>query len=124
MGAELFRSLTSTTIATSIALVLVFLLRRPLQHVVGTRVAYWAWLLVPAMLAAALLPAPPALLLTGAVILPERVSSALTSATSGHAAAGTAFLTNLALVIWIVGAGGMFFSLFMRQRSFVSSLVS
>ncbi len=122
MGAELFRLLTSTTVATSVALALVGLLRRPMQRAAGARVAYWLWLLVPAMLVAVLLPAPPALLLTRADVLPGQFNSAITAITAGPPASSRTLLTNLAVAIWTIGAVGMLLSTFIRQRAFARTL--
>lgn len=59
MTAEVLQALTDTTLASSAAVLLVRLLRKPMRAAAGARAAYWLWLLVPAMAAAALLPAPP-----------------------------------------------------------------
>ena len=57
MTAELIALLTETTLATSAAVLLVLLARRPLRAAFGAGVAYGAWGLVPAALVAVLLPA-------------------------------------------------------------------
>lgn len=54
---ELLDSLIEATLAVSAAVALVLLLRRRLRETFGARVAYAAWLLVPAALIAVLLPA-------------------------------------------------------------------
>src|SRR5690606_3420500 len=60
MGAnELLRSLLEATAFTSLAILLVLALRRPLRAGFGSRVAYAAWALVPVSLIAVLLPAAP-----------------------------------------------------------------
>ena len=56
-SAELLGTLVEATLATSAAVVLVLLFRRRLRDVFGARIAYAAWLLVPAALVAVLLPA-------------------------------------------------------------------
>jgi len=50
-------TLLEATLASSAAIVLVLLLRRPLRGAFGARVAYGAWALVPASLVAVLVPA-------------------------------------------------------------------
>ena len=50
-------TLFEATLATSVAVLLVLALRRPLRAAFGARVAYGAWVLVPASLVAVLLPA-------------------------------------------------------------------
>jgi len=122
MGAEIFHVLADTTIAVSVALALIGLLRKPTRVAVGAEVAYWLWLLVPAMVVADLLPAPSVLLLARVSVLPVPVSSAFTAVTSGAPTSSRALLVNLALAIWSVGACVMLFSMFKRQRSFARTL--
>lgn len=57
LAAGLFGVLAETTLATSAAIVLVLLLRRPLRSAFGAGLAYASWVLVPVMLLAVLLPA-------------------------------------------------------------------
>ena len=54
---ELLQGLIGVTLAGSAAIVPVLALRRPLRKVFGAQVAYALWWLVPAAMAAALLPA-------------------------------------------------------------------
>jgi beta-lactamase regulating signal transducer with metallopeptidase domain len=122
MGAEIFRVITNTTLAISIALALVGLLRKPMQLAVGARVAYWLWLLVPAMTVAVILPTPQALLFARADILPDHLTSAFTSVTSGHPASHRALLTNVALSIWSIGTGAMLLLMRTRQLAFARTL--
>jgi bla regulator protein BlaR1 len=122
MGAETFRVLAQATMVASLACALIGLLRKPLRVAVGARVAYWLWLIVPAMLVAVLLPAPSVLLLARVNVLPAPVSSAITAVTSGPPASSRAVLIDFALAIWSIGAGTMLFSMFARQRSFMRSL--
>src|SRR3546814_18732665 len=56
--ADLFRSLLESTCASSAAIVLVLLLRRPLRATFGANAAYLLWLLPPLAVLAASLPAP------------------------------------------------------------------
>ena len=114
--------MTHATVVTSVALALVGVLRRPLQVVAGARVAYWLWLLLPAMLAAVLLPAPPAFLWIRADILPAQVSAAVAAVTSAHPTSSHALLIDMALAIWGIGAAAMLLSVFRRQRSFARTL--
>jgi bla regulator protein blaR1 len=122
MGAEMLRVLADTTIATSMALALIGLLRKPMRVAVGAQVAYWLWFLVPAMVVAVLLPTPPVLLFARADVPRVPVSSAFTAVVSGHPASSHALLINLALAIWSVGAIVMFLSMFRRQRLFARTL--
>ena len=122
MRAEVLQALAETTLAASVALVLVGLLRKPMRAAVGARAAYALWLLVPAMTTAVLLPAPPVLLSARLSPLPAQISSAFTRVTSGESASYNALFTSLALAIWSVGAGAMFFSMLARQRLFARTL--
>jgi bla regulator protein BlaR1 len=122
MGAEVFHVLADTTIAASIALAIIGLLRKPMRLAAGAQIAYWLWFLVPAMVAAVLLPAPPVLLVARIDVLPVPVSSALTAVASGHPASTSALVIDLALAIWGVGASTMLFSMITRQRSFAGIL--
>src|SRR3546814_11058144 len=56
--ADLFRWLLESTCASSAAIVLVLLLRRPLRATFGANAAYLLWLLPPLAVLAASLPAP------------------------------------------------------------------
>jgi bla regulator protein BlaR1 len=123
MGAEMIQLLIDTTLAASVAMVLVGLLRKPMRAAVGARAAYALWLLVPAMAVAVLLPAtPPVLLSTRMSLLPDQVGSAFTAFTTGESASDLAPLIYLALAIWSVGASTMFFSMLRRQRLFARTL--
>jgi beta-lactamase regulating signal transducer with metallopeptidase domain len=119
MVAEVLRVLTATTIATTLALALIGLLRKPLRLAAGAQVAYWLWLLVPALVAAVLLPAPPAPLLAAVSVLPARIDTAFTAITAGNPASSRALLIDLALVLWSVGTLVMLLAILVRQRSLV-----
>src|SRR3546814_12880202 len=56
--ADLFRWLLESTCASSAAIVLVLLLRRPLRATFGANAAYLLWLLQPLAVLAASLPPP------------------------------------------------------------------
>jgi bla regulator protein BlaR1 len=123
MSASAVHLLVTVTAASSMAVVLVGLLRQPLQYAVGARAAYWQWLLVPASVLAVLMPAPvhSVRLLTQSA--PDPVSAAISSAivsvsqvggSTGYAAAG--------LAIWLLGTCLVATWLVRRQRTFVRSL--
>lgn len=122
MSADVLQALTDTTLASSAALLLVGLLRQPMRVAAGARAAYGLWLLVPAMTAAVLLPAPSSVLVSARMIFPEQVRAALAVATVGEATSNQVILINLALATWAVGVCAMFLSMLARQRSFVRSL--
>jgi bla regulator protein blaR1 len=58
MANELIQALTLTTLAMTLALLLVLTIRTPLRRLFGAQVAYLAWWLVPLAMLAVLLPAP------------------------------------------------------------------
>jgi beta-lactamase regulating signal transducer with metallopeptidase domain len=104
MGNELFRLLASTTLATSVAVALVGLLRRPVRSASGAMVGYWLWLIVPAVTVAVLLPAPHAVIVGRAAVFTGHISSVLTAAVSGNVARGRRTdVIDIALALW--GAG-------------------
>ena len=123
MSDEVFQVLVKTTLASSVALILVALLRKLMRIAVGARAAYWLWLLVPAMAASALLPAPtPMLLSTQVNFIPEQLRSAFTAMGPGNSADARELLIDLALAIWSVGAFSMLVSILARQQMFAKSL--
>jgi len=121
MSAELLSGLIGATIASSAAIVLIGLLRKPLRMAVGARAAYWLWLLVPALVLASLLPGPAHTLIESSTSLPGQVRSAL-SAVAVAAAPRDSTLPAAGLAIWIAGACAMWMVLAKRQRSFTRSL--
>ena len=58
MGASVARALLEATFASSIAVLIVCVLRKPMRRITGARSAYWLWLFVPATALAVFLPAP------------------------------------------------------------------
>ena len=123
MSAELFRALANSTVATSVAVVLVTLMRRPVRVAAGARAAYWLWLLVPAMAVAVLLPAPKQVFFVRTVVLPEHVSAAITAGVTRRIAPERqTTLIDLALAMW--GAGFLTAAVLTirRQRQFAPIL--
>src|SRR5688572_12014365 len=109
MEADLLQALTSATIGSSAAALLVGLLRKPLRVAVGARAAYWLWLLVPAVVVASLLPAPSQILYASSFALSSQVRSALSiiPVTSTMYQGSSALITG-GLSIWAAGACAMF----------------
>jgi bla regulator protein blaR1 len=123
VSGEVFHVLVKATLASSAALILVALLRKPTRIAVGARAAYWLWLLVPAMAASALLPAPtPMMLSTQVNFIPEQLRSAFIAIGPGNFAHARALLIDIALAIWSVGAFAMLFLILARQQKFAKSL--
>jgi bla regulator protein blaR1 len=122
MSASLLHALVSTAATSSVAILLVGLLRKPLRMAVGARAAYWLWLLVPATAFAALLPAPSQAVRVISASLPSGVSAVLSSVATMITPSHSSAYVFGALVIWATGAVIMFTLLLSRQRSFVQSL--
>ena len=123
MSAELFRALANSTIATSIAVALVSLLRRPVRVAAGARVAYWLWLLVPAMAVAVLLPAPKQVYFVRSVVLPQHFSSGMTAAVTERGAPNRRItLIDIALAMWGAGFITAGVLTIRRQREFAPTL--
>lgn len=123
MAAEILRVLVMGTVASSVGMLLVGLLRDPLRRAAGARAAYWLWLLVPALTLAVLIPAPSQMLLPPTAALPAQMHSLLTVAVAGVPSRGEWWIDGVILV-WLVGAVAMLFALLSRQRAFSRSLGS
>lgn len=114
MAAELFNWLVRATLAATVAVALVLLLRQPLRRMSGARVAYLGWLLVPLAMLAVALPAPSMRVQAGAhaaavptvhvgQALPVHAALvALDQASRREAAAWPAWV----LAAWALGAAG------------------
>jgi len=122
MDAELMRLLTSTLMASSVAILLVGLLRKPLRAIFGARATYWVWLLVPVLILAALLPAPSQLLQASSESLAGQIRSVLSVAAVTTLPRESAGLTTALLAIWATGACAMLVALIRRQMAFLHSL--
>jgi TonB family protein len=119
---DLLRELMQATLATSAAIVVLLLLRRPLRALFGARLAYGAWLLVPVAMAAVWLPAAAqtaaagggarALVRLGQVAWGEQVEmSAVTGQWSGAL-----------LAAWLLGGLAVLSSFIARQHRFNQGL--
>ena len=123
MSNSLLHLLLLVTTASSVAIVFVGVLRKPLQYAVGARAAYWQWLLVPGSVLAVLLPAPVHSVRMMTESLPGPINAAFSSAMVSVTAVGAS--TNYVvtgLAIWLLGTTVMFTWLAGRQRAFVRSL--
>ena len=58
MTADLMTLLWHATLASSIAIALVLMLRKPMRHRFGAQVAYALWAFVPVAIGVSLIPAP------------------------------------------------------------------
>jgi beta-lactamase regulating signal transducer with metallopeptidase domain len=123
MNGSLVHSLVFVTAASSVAIVFVGVLRKPLRYAVGARAAYWLWLLVPASVVAVWLPAPVHSVRMIAESVPVHARAAFSRAIASVAAVGASpNYTVTGLAIWVLGATLMLTWLLRRQRAFVRSL--
>jgi len=122
MDADLLDVLTRATLASSVSVLLVGLLRKPFRAAVGARAAYWLWLLVPALMLAFLLPAPTQSLELSLVSLPSQVRSALSAAAITTPVPRGSAMLIAGLAGWAAGACAMLVLLVRRQRAFSRSL--
>ena len=123
MSASLLHALINSTIASSLAILLVAALRRPLRAAAGARAAYWLWLLIPAVVLATLLPAPSGILEISSRSLTDHVGSALSDvvAISERPRTKSVYVV-VGLTIWAAGVATMLGLLLHRQQAFVRSL--
>jgi TonB family protein len=121
MGSELLGELMQATLATSAAIVLVQLLRKPLRQRFGARLAYQAWLLVPVAMLAVWLPAKTA--------PADSADSTLGLLNMGQAAWSSGVESALPVAwgsvlafAWAVGGVAALLWFALRQRSFTRHL--
>lgn len=111
---EILFLLLKTTLASSAAVVLALLLRRPLRYWLGASAAYLLWLLLPVTLLAVLLPAPQV------AAVPMRVSEVAVQV--GQAVvAGPAVIAHWPLWLccaWLAGVLLMAVRLYRQQQDF------
>jgi bla regulator protein BlaR1 len=115
--ADLSALLAGTTLASSVALLLVLLLRRPLRAAFGAAVGYGIWGLVPAALLAVLLPAATAPMVVHAVVIDAVTRVAMTAAAS-H----TVDYAPWACMAWVFGAALVALHFVRQQRRFMRTL--
>jgi beta-lactamase regulating signal transducer with metallopeptidase domain len=115
--------LITATLASSIAVLWVGVLRKPLRRLAGPQSAYWVWLLVPAVALAIFLPAhqEPGLART----LPHSVGEVIYSTMARVSPAGiSSDYLQPGLAIWLLGVCAVSASAVLRQRAFIRSLGS
>ncbi len=120
-AAEIGILLAETAVASSVAIGLVLLLRRPLRRQFGAAIAYSGWLLVPASLAAVLLPAAAIAPGSVSISMVPTLGTALPQALATEAVTGID-LTWLWAATWSLGALGMAVYFAVQQRRFRSAL--
>jgi bla regulator protein BlaR1 len=123
MDASVARILIEATLASSIAVSIVGVLRKPLRRVVGAQSAYWLWLLVPATVLAIFLPAPSydnASLVSPLSSLVDQAWSSAVEIISARASSDR--YVTLALATWLLGGLLMAALWIYRHRAFVATL--
>lgn len=113
---ELMEGLMRSALASSAAMVAVFLLRGVVRRRLGASAAYLLWLCVPAVLLAMLLPAPRRIATEMTQVL------ALPGSATSLAPDPSIPLTGIALCVWLFGAISMAWLLHRQQRRFVAGL--
>lgn len=127
MSAEILPILLRVTMAASVAILIVLLLRRPLRTAFGAVVAYSFWLLVPIATLASVLPAR--LIVVNAPVMTDMQAAGARAIETGAPAAAelpTAAIalpdiepTPLLLLIWLAGVIGSVLLLVHGQRRFM-----
>lgn len=118
MSSELMAWLGETTLATSAALVVVLLLRRPMRAAFGAGAAYALWALVPVALIAVLLPAP----VRSMALMPMAVRVGGVQAVAVAPADAAVPWMPVLLVLWLTGALAMAGLQLWQQRRFLRRL--
>ncbi|WP_255470101.1 TonB family protein [Pseudoxanthomonas sp. z9] len=119
MSGDLLRLLLATTLATSLVILLLYLLRAPLRRWLGAGAAYASWLCVPVAALAVLLPAREVAEewdAVGTVLMPMR------AATAAAAPSLSSMWETCLLVAWLGGVVAMAGALWVRQHRFVRGL--
>lgn len=106
-----------TAVASSVAVLLVLLLRRTIRDTFGVAVAYALWWLVPAAIVAVLLPAPVTVAYPKVVI-----GAAAVVASPGTVAEAAITLTQWLAALWLAGAMAMVWRFSRQQAAFRRAL--
>lgn len=122
MSANLLHALVSATLISSVAVLVIAILRKPVRAVFGARAAYWLWLLVPISTFAVMLPAPTPSLRSVVESMPIPVGTLTDAMTIVAAPQSSTSYVVAGLVIWLTGACLMLALLLKRQWAFVRSL--
>lgn len=119
MSAELLGWLQESTVASSLALILVLVLRGPWRHLLGARGLPWLWALVPAAIVAVSLPAPSQSIAGIAVLQPVVVDLQ-----AGHVGSATvdAVMPWAWAALWLAGVLLLALRLAAEQRRFSARL--
>jgi beta-lactamase regulating signal transducer with metallopeptidase domain len=122
MSSNVVHSLIIVTLISSFAILIVGLTRKPLRYTVGSRAAYWIWLLVPAIALASFPPGPSESARVVSDSLPPVVSAAYSAVMVSMDETSSSSYTVWIVVVWLLGGLLMAFWALSRQRRFVRSL--
>lgn len=116
------QAFVATTLASTAAVALVLLLRRPMRSAFGASVGYGLWSLVPLSIVPVLLPAASldvgvVSLFPGVFVLPTQAIAGATSRLSSVDSQG-----SIALIVWLLGALVAFACMAWQQRAFQRAL--
>ena len=118
---DLLHTLLFATLASSAAITLILLVRKPLRRWLGARVAYALWLLVPLATLVPLLPAPVVNVATP--LAPVAVMMAVVPAVMSGVPLEDPFDPSAWLTaLWLLGVGAACMLFVRQQRRFVRSL--
>lgn len=113
MGTDLIPHLLRAALFASLAILAVLLLRRPLQRWLGPALAYQAWLLVPLVVVASMLPARSSTALQSVQVLrPVQALTVQATTPASPAQADTLWLA------WAAGAAAVALRFLLAQRAF------
>ncbi len=122
MIADLLTLLLHATLASSIAIVLVLVLRKPLRHRFGAHVAYSLWALVPVAIAVSLIPAPVASEIAAPISPLLAPVVAPISLPISETVAPSIDVETWLISAWLVGVGLWVTWLARQQRRFLAEL--
>lgn len=116
MAGEFTQLLLRTALCTSMAIILLLLVRKPLRHSMGGRLAYESWLTVPLVAIAAILPgsSTPTLIMTP-VLEPVRTIAA-------HAIPAMPARIDVCLLVWAAGALSLAVGYFLGHWRFLRTV--
>lgn len=114
MATELMPLLLRAALFASAAIVLVLLLRRPLLRWLGAALAYQAWLLVPLVVAASVLPGRPVAVLRQVEVLRPVQALAVQATTPAIPAQA-----DMLWLLWAAGAAAVALRFVLAQRAFL-----
>jgi len=115
MSSELIAWLAQTALATSVAMLLVLLLRKPMRTAFGAGAAYALWALVPIALVAVLLPAP----VRPVVPMPTAAKVDVVQALAAAPVESSVPWIPVLIAAWAAGAMAMMFLQLWQQRRFL-----